>query len=347
MKRKCSKIPFNRGAHVYVVGDMDGNVEWVSLYDLCRILERGDMYENGQAAGLCPAYGNFPVYGNGKLYRFVRLYDATVLIRAVRKEDEQVAILCDELEQWIVSLSTGHRLPSIGQAAAKPLAEPVTFTFRGHPVSFMKESGRIFLNATQMAKAVGRNHKKWLLMAETARFRQSLVEQGKSKGTEEQILTVRGSHGATWMEAVLGLEFARWLSPELHAWCREKLAALSRQNRVAIEKNDDYKIAFYNDFIENRECFKTSLIAEELRITASGLHRFLMEHKICRFENRQYVVYPAYAPLQCDHPYLWTNKYGKTYACSHGKRWTKAGREYILELYRAKNPYTGTAVLPA
>jgi hypothetical protein len=324
---------------------MEGKVEWVSLYDLCRILGRRDMYESGQATGFCPACRNFPVYGNGKLYRFIPVHEIDTLLKYLREEEKSPAAVCDKIEKWAASLPAGRQLPPTGQATVKPLAEPVTFTFRERPVSFMKENGRIFLNATQLAKTAGKDHRKWLLTAEAARFRKSLMIEGKSKSLDAQILTVRGSMGATWMEAALGLEFARWLSPEHHAWCRETLAALPWQDRIATGKNDEYKIAFYNDFIENRECFKTSLIAEELRITASELYRFLVERKICRYERRQYVAYPAYAPLQCDHPYLWTNKYGKTYACSHGKRWTKAGREYILELYRAKNPYTGAAAV--
>ena len=107
-------------------------------------------------------------------------------------------------------------------------------------------------------------------------------------------------------------------------------------NRPEIEE-DHSKVAFYNDFIGSRNFFKSSIIAEELRITTACLHRFLEEEKICRYDGKQYTVYPPYTDLQCDFPYMWTNKYGKTYTYSHLKRWTKAGREYILELYRKKN----------
>jgi phage antirepressor YoqD-like protein len=103
-------------------------------------------------------------------------------------------------------------------------------------------------------------------------------------------------------------------------------------------EEDRPKVEFYNDFIENRDSFKTSLIAEELRISTVQLYRFLVEERIVRWEKRHYVAYPNHAALQCDHPYLWTNpKTGKTYPHAKTKRWTKAGREYILELYRRKN----------
>jgi phage antirepressor YoqD-like protein len=256
---------------------------------------------------------------------------------------------------------------------ANPIS-PITFTFHGQPVSFMTGNCKTYFNATQMAKGFGKSPREWLFLAGTARLRQSLVRQGKSKSMEEQIITVRGSMGATWVEYGLGLEFARWLSPEFSLWCNERIRELVSQGYAAIDpylnnngkypvpasfrealqlalaqqeeierqqqkiEDDRPKVAFYDDFIENRDFFKSSIIAEELRITTVQLHRFLTEERICRYERKQYVVYPAYAPLQCDFPYLWTNKSGKTYAYSHTKRWTKTGREYILELYKAKYP---------
>jgi phage antirepressor YoqD-like protein len=103
-------------------------------------------------------------------------------------------------------------------------------------------------------------------------------------------------------------------------------------------EDDRPKVEFYNDFIENRDSFKTSLIAEELRITTVQLYRFLVEERIVHWEKRHYIAYSSHAALQCDHPYLWTNpKTGKTYPHAKTKRWTKSGREYILELYRRKN----------
>jgi len=204
-------------------------------------------------------------------------------------------------------------------------------------------------------------------------FRQSLVRQGESESSESRIITTRGSQGATWIEYRLGLAFARWLSLEFFRWCDERIQELIGRGYPVLMKNDSNnrpgqfpvpttlkdalqltaiqqekieadhpKVAFYDDFIENRDFFKSSIIAEELRITTACLHRFLMEEKICRYERRQYAVYPAYSALQCDFPYMWTNKYGKAYTYSHQKRWTKAGREFILELYRKKNPPTGS-----
>jgi phage antirepressor YoqD-like protein len=386
MKQICSKIPFNREYQVYVIKDNEGCIEWISLYDLCKILKRKEMYENGEATGLCPSNQGFPVYGNGKLFKFIRIYDVHILLRAVRKENKQVASICDEIEKWIAAFPVGkskdmEHLPVAVPASTELPATPVTFTFRDQPVSFMAGNGKTFFNATQMARGFGKSPREWLLLSETTRFRQSLVSRGKSDSMESQILTTRGSFGATWIEETLGLEFSRWLSPEFSDWCNDRVKELVTKGYVILREVEDErfstsstseefpvptnfkdalllaaaqqeelerqqqkiehdrpKVAFYDDFIENRDCFKSSIIAEELQITTMELHRFLIEERICKYERKQYVVYSSYSALQCEHPYLWTNKYGKTYAYSHVKRWTKAGREYILSLYREKKP---------
>jgi prophage antirepressor-like protein len=388
MKQMCSKIPFNKEYQVYVIKDNEGGIEWISLYDLCKILKRKEMYDNGEATGLCHSNRGFPLYGNGKLFKFIRIYDVHVLLRAVSKENKQVASICTEIEKWMAALPVGkngnmERLPAITPVSTELPATPVTFTFHDQPVSFMAGNGKTFFNATQMARGFGKSPREWLLLSETTRFRQSLVSRGKSESMESQIMTTRGSFGATWIEDSLGLEFSRWLSPEFSDWCNDRVKELVTNGYVVLRESGDErfstssapekfpvpanfkealllaaaqqeelerqqqkieqdrpKVDFYNDFIENRDCFKSSIIAEELQVTTMELHRFLLEERICKYEGKQYVVYSPYSALQCDHPYLWTNKYGKTYAYSHGKRWTKAGREYILELYRSKKqPY--------
>ena len=74
------------------------------------------------------------------------------------------------------------------------------------------------------------------------------------------------------------------------------------------------KIVFYEEFIENRDWFKSTRIADELGISPS-----------CR-------------AWQCDVPYTWENSRGKVYTFGSTKRWTQAGRECIIELWRKKNP---------
>lgn len=115
---------------------------------------------------------------------------------------------------------------------------------------------------------------------------------------------------------------------------------IERQREV-IEENR-HKVAFYDEFIENRDWFKSTTLADELKITPVKLNRFLVENRICSWDRtrKQYVAGGSHAALQIDVPYLWTNKQGKTYAFGKVKRWSKAGREYIIELWRKHNPPT-------
>ena len=94
---------------------------------------------------------------------------------------------------------------------------------------------------------------------------------------------------------------------------------------------------FYQKFIENRDYFKSSIIAEELQISTRTLHNFLLQEKICIRKNQQLVVHENHALLQCVVPYYWKNKKGKTNTYNKEVRWTPAGREYILELWKSKN----------
>lgn len=111
---------------------------------------------------------------------------------------------------------------------------------------------------------------------------------------------------------------------------------LIESQKAKIEE-DKHKVDFYDDFIENRDWFKTTTIADELKITPFVLHKFLIDNGICKYESREYVVCNSYTPLQCDVPYYYTNKKGKSYPCNKKKRWTKYGREYILELWKSKH----------
>ena len=67
------------------------------------------------------------------------------------------------------------------------------------------------------------------------------------------------------------------------------------------------------------------------------LHKFLIDKGVCKYENKEYVARSNYTPLQCDVSYYYKNKKGKSYPFNKRKRWTKYGREYILELWRSEH----------
>lgn len=407
MKPINTTIPFQDTA-IHVIPDDDGAVTKVSLHDLCRILKRKDLVENQKAVELCQSSERYPIYTNGKLFWFINISDIYVLLRHVRKENGLVSKVCDELEKWVGSLPVGRgnsktktskaekekNLPagkpeSDGiwpdkiKKTEKASAEEPTFD---RTTPFFEYRGKTYRNATEMARSYRKNPREWLLLAETKRFRQSLVDEKKSESLESQIITQRGGNGVTFLENMLAMEFARWLDPKIAIKGNEVMDHLGKYNFVVASpepekqtpendapdlkgnelvsessskypipktfsealllaaklqqqiEEDRPKVEFYNNMIERRETFKSTFIAMELDISVIHLHKFLVDERICKFEKNQYIVYPSHASLQCDHPYYWTNKKGKTYAYSKAKRWTKAGREFIIDLYREKHP---------
>ncbi|MBF0648682.1 phage antirepressor KilAC domain-containing protein [Dysgonomonas sp. GY75] len=418
MKPVNETIPF-RDTSLHIIPDEDGAVTRVSLHDLCRILKRKELIDNREAIKLCPSSQRFPVYTNGKLFWFISISDIYVLLRHVRKENRMIAKVCDELEKWVGTLPVGRNNPGVKLPLDKKIkespdkkiskstdAQTVDYeemTDDGRPENadgadrtdclnfdrstpFFEYRGKIYRNATEMAGKYGKNPREWLLLAETQRFRQSLVDEKKSESLESQIITKRGGQGVTFLENILALEFARWLDPKFAIKGNEVMDRLGTYKFVVAgddpgDKNkevnpqnngkdevmpasasrypvpktfsealllaaklqqqmeeDKPKVEFYNNLVERRDTFKSTFIAMELDISVIHLHKFLVDERICKFEKNQYIVYPSHNALQCDHPYYWTNKNGKTYAYSKARRWTRAGREFIIELYREKHP---------
>lgn len=103
-------------------------------------------------------------------------------------------------------------------------------------------------------------------------------------------------------------------------------------------REDEHKVAFYDEFVENRDYYRSIRIADELELSIVALNRFLAEEGIIFFENKQWVVHAPYRPLQCEVPYMWEKRPGKVYPTGSVKRWTKAGREYIIELWYSRHP---------
>jgi len=400
------KIPFDTYG-IWVIKDDLGGIIWVNLHNICLALKRREMIENGKALRICKTATKFPMYKNGKLYWFVKLYDIIQLTRRVRTESSMAAKLCDEVDAWVAKLPVGKEtkevnkgnpseiniiIPAEKERKQGPIPQMDTYQgattaqsgetnslvvlqYEDQRISFKAENGMTYTNATEMARKYDKSPREWLLLADTLRFRQSLVERGITPSLESQVITRRGSLGATFLEQNLALEFARWLDPNFAIWMNKTNQELVKQGFVVLKKDtlettttfddiieqfgvpqtksealllaaayakkieeDKPKVDYYNDMVENRDDFTTSQISLELNISTVQLHRFLLEERIVKFEKKRYVVYPNHSVLQKDHPYMWTNKRGKTYVYSRTKRWTKAGREYIIDLYKQKNP---------
>lgn len=352
--------------------DLEGKIR-ISLIDLCMLLKQDVLLRNGEAIKVCPSCLKIVFRKNGKESWGIKPADIHALLRPLWKESTLPHSLLKDLENWANQLIE-REMPVQHKSEAVEL-----FYREDFPVSFIYVGDRVMVNTTQITTQYGKLPSEWLRIASTDKLRRDMEKAGKAGTYNTQIFTTRGrGKGATWLEASLAIELARWVAPnsDLADWCAQQTAemevgmprvftpkrtivkqpsersvllndpmpdnlkdALSMITnlRKFIEENSP-KIEFYEEFIENRDWFKSTRIADELNISPHQLHQFLSEEGICKYENRHWVVFDSYRTWQCDVPYIWTNSFGKAYTFGSTKRWTQYGREGILELWYNKHP---------
>ena len=365
-----------KGSSVRVINDIEGKKIYLSLSDLCQIIKHPQLATYNRAKKLCSSYCK-KIFQNSILYA-IRTNDVINLVQFIRRGNNKMENICSELVEWCENLKL--ELPQEEPHDEKKSLQVFNYQDK-YSISFRVTNDKTYINATEMAKAFRKQPVEWLRLSSTGEFREQLLKSGKSKSITQQVFTVRGKYGATWIEEELALNFAQWLSPDFSSWCLDRIKDLITQGYAIMprteeetkievsqkfqvpttikealalalaqveeneklkeeRKENQHKIDFYDHFIENRDWFKTTTIADELNITPHELHKFLHDNKILseyETKKKQWVTGNAHAVLQVDVPYLWTNKYGKTYSFGTRKRWTKAGREYIIELWQAKH----------
>lgn len=336
------------------------------LQDICEVIKRPILMENGEAVRVCPSCVKVAFKRNDRLLWAIPAQDVYLLINRIRSENSQIKRICKELEDWLVDL--------FHKAETFDLDVPIVFDYNDHRVTFKTAKGKTMVNATSMARCFDKQPAIWLRSAPAMELREALVREGKSESLEEQVMTTRGINGATWIVEDLAMEFSKWLSPEFSIWCNDRMKELVTKGHVSLEPKfteettvstdpfggfpvpttfeealllaakqqslieaNKHKVDYYDRVIEDRDDFMTSFVANELGITPNALNRFLREEGIIRMEKRLWTVTGSHSALQCSQPYYWRNKKGKVYQCGCVKRWTKAGREFILELWDRKH----------
>lgn len=346
----------------------DPNSIWLCLQDICEVIKRPIMMDNKEAINLCPSAIKMMFKRKDQLLWGIPAQEVYLLLNRVKTENSQIRKLCVELEYWIIDL--------LRKAESLELDIPIVYSYNDNPVTFRTASGKTMVNATSMAKCFNKQPSVWLYSAPAMEIREALVREGKSENLEEQVMTIRGVNGATWIVEDLAMEFSKWLSPEFSIWCNERMKELMTLGHVSLqpipvpkttEPVDQFggfpvpttfeealllaakqqavieeskpKVDYYDRVIESREEFSTTFIANELNISSSALNRFLQEEKIIRWEKRMWTVTGSHSALQSEQPYYWRNKKGKVYKCGFFKRWTKIGRDFIHELWNSKHEY--------
>ncbi len=96
----------------------------------------------------------------------------------------------------------------------------------------------IWFNATEVAKAFGKNPKDWLRTEENQQYIEALSKE-ENLPIKKLVIVKRGRYGGTWLHKSLRIPFARWCSPlfavRLDKWVVQRLTEehARRQARLA------------------------------------------------------------------------------------------------------------------
>ncbi len=139
------------------------------------------------------------------------------------------------------------------------------FRYNGNQITFLNNDGNTMMNATEMAKPFGKKSKDFFKIEQSKDFcitlcksKSLIIKKGDnspllnasdfSEAFPELVLCRKGSSkfgGGVWMQEDLALEFARWLSPNFHLWCKECFKAMKArictENQNVNEQKEDEK----------------------------------------------------------------------------------------------------------
>lgn len=114
-------------------------------------------------------------------------------------------------------------------------------TFNEMPVTFMLEKNNgMMVNATEMAKAFGKQVGEFMSNAGTKAFVNEALNNGNSRFLKifsQSDLYYSNQKTGTWMHRVLALKFAAWLSPEFELWVYSTIEDLLFGRHVERERS--------------------------------------------------------------------------------------------------------------
>lgn len=368
--RESRTVPF-RDTAIKVSRNYYGQ-QYICAVDICEIIKRRELLKDRMILNICPTATKMTFRRNGREYWAIRPSDMYNIIQLVRKESILPRNLIDELEEF------GNKILEIevSEMQSQQYVDTTVKFNDKMPVTFRRIGDKLMVNATQITMPYNHLPSEWLRISNTDILRRKLAQNGITDRYEFQVFTTRGrGNGATWIESPLLAALAHWVDSAsgLAEWCEEQIANFEDKHKLRQQKRKQVKtinipclnrprpedldtankmidelrgivrefapkVAFYDDFIENRDWFKSTRIADELNTTSRHLHRFLMEEGVCIYQKGQWIVLPAFRSWQCDVPYTWENAQGKMFTFGCVKRWTHIGRESIIELWQKKHP---------
>lgn len=94
-----------------------------------------------------------------------------------------------------------------------------TFSYKGNDVSFDFSQKDVMINATDMAKAYGKDVFAFTRLPNVKKFAKTL----SSKYGVPALKTSSGKNGITWMQRKLAVRFAAWLDADFEFWIYDKV----------------------------------------------------------------------------------------------------------------------------
>lgn len=159
--RENRNVPF-RDWNIRVSRNHNGQLH-ICAVDICDILKRDELLENGAIARVCPTALKISFRKNGREQWGFRPIDMRRLLQLVRKETIIPRDLLDELEVW------GNKLLELeaGELHAVPQDDIVMHFEEGFPVTFRRVGDKLMVNATQITMHFGKIPSEWLRIAST------------------------------------------------------------------------------------------------------------------------------------------------------------------------------------
>lgn len=107
---------------------------------------------------------------------------------------------------------------------------PHVFNYMGNEITFLNGES-VMVNATEMAKAFGKQPVHFLRNEQTQLFISALRNRSLA---EAVTVTQGGSRPGTWMHQKLALKFAAWLSPDFELWVYDRIEELLKHGATAL-----------------------------------------------------------------------------------------------------------------
>ena len=151
-----------------------------------------------------------------------------------------------------------------------------TFEFEGKRITFDFGDGEQMVNATEMVKAFDKRLDNFLRLKQTKEFI-SVLESVPSHVREHQVIrAVSGGKyelRGTWVNDILALKLAAWLSPQFEIWVYTKIKELLTTGKAELNPHliNDKELLFYLKKITD-STLEASNLAEHIIKRKTGLY---------------------------------------------------------------------------